>query len=274
MFESNHRLGMTVVLAIILFAFVLGSLSGCTLRTRQGVEYKILEKDDTPEKPDSSESATDSATPAQDTEFAELTRAEKDELAMTSLDPDIEPVTDIEPPEDLTPDEERPGDSMPTRIKQNPKSELPLETRLHPVPASAEVLAFDPSRRVGTNQKAALALTEKGRQALATGKIELAISKFQNAISVDSKCGHAYFYFARARFEQNDWDQVVALADKGALHLSKDTVFLSRAQLLKAQALANQKRYLPALAACESAIDADATNVQAKLLRSRIRSLF
>ena len=104
--------------------------------------------------------------------------------------------------------------------------------------------------------------------------MELAISKFQKAISVDSKCGHAYFYFARARFIQQDWDQVIALTEKAALHFSKDTVFLSRAHLLKAQALANQKRYVPAMAACENAIDADGTNVQAKLLRNRLRNLY
>lgn len=262
-----------ILMALALFGILLGSLAGCTLRTRTGTEYKILE-DVTHDEAKPADETEEDASLAAENEFAELSRNEQEELAMTEVEPPVPAgIRDTEDREMIVPEDTSEA-GFPTNIQSKPTSTLPLQTRLYPVPASAEMMAFDPERRHRANRKAALELTHEGRRALDAGKTQLAIAKFQKAISVDPKCGYAFYYFARARFIQQDWDQVVALADKGGLHLSTDHVFLSRCHLLKAQALANLKRYVPALAACESAVDADGTNVQAKLLRSKIRNLY
>jgi tetratricopeptide (TPR) repeat protein len=254
---------------IVLLTAIPLVFSGCIIKTADGTEYGIL--DTSPDKPeaqpkDKPEDLTrEGQTDATD-DFAELPDSEQEKLALSEVAPEPEI-------EDVAPDEQA-EDRFPTRVTTKPRGELPMIAKLYAVPATAEAVVFDPTVRHRSNLKASLSLTEQGRQALDTGKVDLAIAKFQKAISVDSNNGYAYFYFARARFMQKEWDQTVALADKSTIHMAKDAVFLSRANLLKGQALANQKRYIAALAACESAVDADSTNVQAKLLRNRLKQLF
>ena len=272
MSATNRRLILFLFIAVLLSVFTISTMSGCILRTRTGTEYKVLQPPDKPEKKQPEKQPDKDAKKSGD-EFAELSRTEQEDLAMTAVEPSGAPEEKPSPEQKIAPVESS-GVEYPVRITGSPKKEMPLIDRLSPVPATAETLLFDPETLHRSKRKAALDLTAQGVSALSLDKVELAISKFQKAISVDPKCGHAYFYFARARFIQKDWEQVAALADKSTLHLAQDSVFLSRAHLLKAQALANLKRYILALAACESAIEADSTNVQAKLLRSRIRNLY
>lgn len=267
------------VLAMLMAVFIIGA-QGCVIKTSSGEEIKLFDpgKSKTADKAKDEHQAEDTG---KDEEFSELPKDEQENLAKDSIidklslknaEPETAPAEKNLVPE-TTPEIDS-DNPVAFRIRNKPKKTLPLETRLYPVPASGEAVVFDPSTRHRSNKLAALELTKNGKEALEAGNVELSITKFQKAISIDPNLPYSYFYFARARFVQKEWDQVIALSDKSAQHLEKDPVFLSRAYLLKAQALANLKRYLQALGACESAIDADSTNVQAKLLKTRLQQIY
>lgn len=272
MTEQNITARFLALTVLAVFLISLVAIQGCTLRTRNGLEYKItLPPKEKEQKPPAQQEQQPQEQPSKTTnDFAVLTPSEQEKLVQQQNQADMEEKPDTT--ELVKPD--GPPDDFPTTIRSKPKMELPLQATLYTVPGSAEIVMFDPDAKKSSNRKAALELTNQGMVALESLKIELAIAKFQKAISVDPNSGVSYFYFARARFVQKDWDQVIGLSDKATDLLTKHHVYLSRAFLLKAQALANQKRYAPALAACEQAIDADSTNVQAKLLKNRIKSLF
>ncbi len=257
--------------AMIILLFSIAFVSGCTIRTSKGDEYKIL--DDLKEKnkdnnKDTSIDMTENPDGAgSEKDFTELSDDEKNDLA-SDKNGDKEA---IETGEIKTSDPNE--DNRSRVISGRPSGVLPKQVIMYPVPVIAQNMLFDPEKRHRSNRMAAISLTKHGVQALENNKVDLAIGKFQKAISVDPKFGYAYFYFARARFVQQEWDQVVALTDK-ALHLLKDNTYISRAHLMQAQAYANRKLYIQALASCERAINTDKTNVPAKLLKSKLGKLF
>lgn len=270
--ERSRTGKFLILVTTLIFLFSLAATHGCTLRTREGLVYKLtLPKKEVEQTPPAQQQPQNREQPVvKDDDFTELTPEEQNQLTNPQDQKDVP--EQAETPLIIEPD--KPADNIPEESNSGPKKELPLQNRLYTVPGSAEYVMFDPNTKRPPARKAALDLTNQGIIALESGKVELAIAKFQKAISVDPNNGVSYFYFARARFVQEDWDQVIGLSDKSTDLLSRHPVFLSRAFLLKAQALANQKRYRPALAACEQSIDADSTNVQAKLLRNRIKNIF
>ena len=281
---ENRRRKVTVLLvAVALFLLV---LPGCVIKTRTGQEIKIAP----PDRPEPKKTDEGKKEPAKDKteDFTVLSEEEKVELSegqaddpdktapepekQTGADSTIKPYDTEGIPEPT--EEKMIEDDRPFHVTGNPRRDLPLQSTLYPVPALAENEIFNPEQRLREKRKASLELTREGRSALDAGNLELAIAKFQKAISIDPNNGAPYFYFAQARFLQKDWDQVITLADKAAVNLNKYPIFLSRAHLMKAQALANRKQYLQAIAACQTALDADSTNVQAKLLRTKLKNLY
>lgn len=271
--EKKPSLRFAGILAAILILFFIGSLFGCTIRTSKGDEIELLkefkEKGKDKNKDVNKDMTGETGTTPPGNDFTDLPLDEQNDLASGRNNSNDK----IDPGDPLTPGNPN-GDNRSTRISGGPQGVLPKQIIMYPVPGAAENILFDRERHHRSNRKAAIELTHQGVTALDSGKVDLAITKFQKAISVDSKFGHAYFYFARARFAQKDWDQVIALTDKAILLLTGDKVFQSRAHLLQAQAYSNRKLYIQALSACEKAINIDSSNVPAKLLKTRLQKLF
>lgn len=275
MIANADKRFIAVIWLVAIWFFIVAAGSGCTIRTKNNTTYKFLEKPDKDKQKQDQNEKDDTDKPD---DFTELSNEEKDKLSMKDLDQQDQPKdSDTDEPKKaagIIVEDDPEDEDQPFTVTGRPKGSLPLETRLYAVPATSENMLFDPDVKRRSHQQASLELVKDGISALDRGNIDLAIRKFQKAISVDSRSGYAYFYFARARFLQKDWNQVIALSEKATLLLGRNPVFLSRAYLLKAQAFANQKQYLQALAACESAIDADTHNVHAKLLKTRIKNLY
>jgi len=183
--------------------------------------------------------------------------------------PDESPAAPTEPPEapesldpsPPTPDEDR-GPAADADV-------MPNEGPLGSVDTGRETTALGGAGE-GARRKAALSLTREGRDFLAEGNAYLAEKRFEKALSIDPQSGMAFLGLAELRFGEEKWSQAADLATKAALRMTKEAYFRSRAHLLAAKAMVNDRRPQAALQQARLAIQADPNNREAGILRVRL----
>jgi tetratricopeptide (TPR) repeat protein len=80
---------------------------------------------------------------------------------------------------------------------------------------------------------ASLHLTEKGKGELEQGELKKAMDRFEKAIGLDAGNGAAYYYFAEARFRQNEFQQSLTLLNRAEALVAGDSGWLIRVYLLQ-----------------------------------------
>jgi tetratricopeptide (TPR) repeat protein len=80
---------------------------------------------------------------------------------------------------------------------------------------------------------ASLHLTEKGKGELEQGELKKAMDRFEKAIGLDAGNGAAYYYFAEARFRQNEFQQSLTLLNRAEVLVAGDSGWLVRVYLLQ-----------------------------------------
>lgn len=172
--------------------------------------------------------------------------------------------------------QERP---LPPEPPEKPDPPLPPEPREpEPLPDEGPLERVDPEREhralggegASSRRQAALSLTREGRTLLESGKPYLAEKRFERALSIDPQSGQAYLGLAELRFTEKKWAQAADLATKAALRLPKEPYFRSRAHVLAAKAMINDDRPRAAHLQVMLALEADAANREARILRVRL----
>ena len=113
-------------------------------------------------------------------------------------------------------------------------------------------------------QEASLQLTDQGRQHLASGRIEEAISLFQKAISLFPKNPYAYYYLAQARYLRQEYIQSLTPLGQAELFLSDDRIWLSRVYALRGRIDESLSRLEEARSQYQKALTSDPGNAEAR----------
>jgi len=175
------------------------------------------------------------------------------------------------------------GIPTPTR----PLEEMPITEETPAVPAAAEpastgpaevpeptvaATASEPESLLGRinattapNVSAALRLVEDGRQQMKQGQPELALERFERAVAIDPTNVYGYYFLALLHFENKDYDQAIAFANRAAaLAARADRIWAGRALALEGAVFEQVGRYADARNAYRQAVEADANNLAAR----------
>ncbi len=144
------------------------------------------------------------------------------------------------------------------------------EDRLRP-PAGAE----HQSGTAKTGQQlASLEITERGRQTLADGRVEQAVSLFEKAISLDPRNPYAYYYLGKSRFIRKEYDRILTPLEQARHYFLKERGWLSKVHALRGQAYEALTHWAEARAEFLKAIEMDGQNSEARDGLKRVRELF
>jgi len=122
-------------------------------------------------------------------------------------------------------------------------------------------------------QEASIEMTDQGRQRIASGRFDEAISILQKAISIHPKNSYAYYYLAQARYFKKDYGQSLPPLGQAELFLSGDPAWLARVFALRGQVFEAQARLEEANGQYQKALAADSGNSAAREGIERIHRL-
>ena len=122
-------------------------------------------------------------------------------------------------------------------------------------------------------QEASFQMTDQGRQQIASGRFDEAISIFQKAISIYPKNSYAYYYLAQARYLKKDYGQSLPPLGRAELFLSGDPSWLARVYALRGQVFEALARIDEAKGQYQKALASDSGNPDAREGIERIESL-
>jgi hypothetical protein len=121
------------------------------------------------------------------------------------------------------------------------------------------------------NVAAAMRLVEDGRQQMQQGRYDRALDRFERAVAIDPSNPYGYYFLAQLHFATKKYDQAVAFASRAVvLSARTDHVLLGRSYDLQGAAFEAVGRYPDARKAYEKAIEADPSNVAARLGMARL----
>lgn len=121
------------------------------------------------------------------------------------------------------------------------------------------------------NVAAALRLIEDGRQQMQQGRYDRALDRFERALAIDPSNAYGYYFLAQLHFATKKYDQAVAFASRAVvLSARTDRVLLGRSYGLQGAAFEAVGRYPDARKAYQKAIEADPSNVAARLGMARL----
>ncbi|MBI3597730.1 MAG: tetratricopeptide repeat protein [Nitrospirae bacterium] len=129
----------------------------------------------------------------------------------------------------------------------------------------------DPSQT--GQQEASLQLTDEGRQLLASGRLDEAVSVFQKAISLYPSNPYAYYYLGQARYLKRDYAQSLAPLRQAELYLSDNPAWLARVYALRGQIDEALSQLNEARNQYQKALSFDPRNPEAREGLDRIQNL-
>jgi tetratricopeptide (TPR) repeat protein len=106
-------------------------------------------------------------------------------------------------------------------LSNTPDEELPLK----PVTGS--------DRSTNGRQQASIELTNRGRQMLEAGRLDEATSVFQKSISLFPSNPYPYYYFAKARYMQQEYPKALPFLGQAERFFEGDPIWLSRVYILR-----------------------------------------
>jgi tetratricopeptide (TPR) repeat protein len=124
-----------------------------------------------------------------------------------------------------------------SRIKHHPKKAQKIEhERAMETGARKEIIRTEskPITLAATPKgKASGKLLEEGRRQLAQGDFEAADHSFQEAINIDPTSGIAYYYLAKAKYEQGQLEQASGVLDKAEELLAGSKEWMEAISILR-----------------------------------------
>jgi len=106
-------------------------------------------------------------------------------------------------------------------LSNTPDEELPLK----PVTGS--------DRSTNGRQQASIELTNRGRQLLEAGRLEESTSVFQKSISLFPSNPYPYYYLAKARYMQQEYQKALPFLGQAERFFGGDPIWLSRVYVLR-----------------------------------------
>jgi tetratricopeptide (TPR) repeat protein len=114
-------------------------------------------------------------------------------------------------------------------------------------------------------------LIEDGRQQMRDGRYDRALDRFERGVTIDPSNAYGYYCLAQLHFEMKKYDQAVAFASRAAvLSARSDPLLQGRAYGLQGAAYEAVGRYADARAAYLKAVEADPSNLAARVGVARL----
>lgn len=137
------------------------------------------------------------------------------------------------------------------------------------IPKSESLL---PRIKSGTpaNQAAALRLIEQGRVLADQHQFDRATEALERAVSIDPSNAYGYYYLAHVNYLQKDYKQAVAFVSRSISLARSDRPWLSRSYTLQAEIFEEIGRFPDARSAYNRALQADPTNLSARVGAARV----
>lgn len=95
-------------------------------------------------------------------------------------------------------------------------------------PEPKEFASIQTPQRAASQQ-----LINKGKDYLAAGNFDMAARTFQDAVSVDSSNGIAYYYLAKTRYHLKQYDQALGVLDKAESLLTNSAEWIETVSALR-----------------------------------------
>jgi tetratricopeptide (TPR) repeat protein len=134
------------------------------------------------------------------------------------------------------------------------------------VPAEPESLLSHIGPKTAPNVAAALRLIEDGRQQLSQNKPNAALDRFEHAVAIDPTNPYGYYFLAQVHYQQKKYDQAIAFASRAAvLGARADRPFLAHIYSLQGAVFEEAGRYPDARKAYQKAVEADPSNLAARV---------
>ena len=149
-----------------------------------------------------------------------------------------------------------------------PQAPPGAEPTLEPIEAG---LPMDPGRT--GQQGASIQLTEQGRRQITSGRIDEAISTFQQAISLYPRNPYAYYYLGQSRYLRQEYPQSLAPLERAELFFLGNRIWLSRVYTLRGQTYEALSRFEEAGTQYRQALDFNRRNSEARDGLNRIKHL-
>ena len=130
-------------------------------------------------------------------------------------------------------------------------------------------LPSDPGRT--GQQGASIQLTEQGRRQITSGRIDEAISTFQQAISLFPRNPYAYYYLGRAQYLRQEYQLSIVPLERAELFFLEDPIWLSRVYTLRGQTYEALSHFDEAGTQYRQALDFNRRNPDARNGLNRIK---